>query len=160
MEIPLMCGNVENDGKPFDQRCLGKERRSFSQFLHVSCAMRGEGGKFSLRIALALLILSISTAVAQSVTHRNFDQDFDTLGVVGNKNPYGIWSDSTTNVGANGRKLYAYNLPQPGASAGSSPSKDSNLKDLQLSGVVLSPIFSRRKRITRRRLIMTSLRQR
>lgn len=78
MEIPLVCGDVENDGKPVDQRCLGKERRSFSQFLHVSCAMRG--GKFSLRIALALLILSIPTAVAQSVTHRNFDQDFDTLG--------------------------------------------------------------------------------
>ena len=45
----------------------------------------------------------------------------------------------------NGRRLYAYNLPQPGASAGSSPSKDSTLKDLQLSGVVLSPIFSPEK---------------
>ena len=54
----------------------------------------------------------------------------------------GIWSDDTTMWVANGRKLYAYNLPQPGAAANSGPSEDFALSDLRLSGIELSPVFS------------------
>ena len=54
----------------------------------------------------------------------------------------GIWSDNTTMWVANGRNLYAYNLPQPGATANSGPSEDFALSDLRLSGIELSPVFS------------------
>ena len=63
----------------------------------------------------------------------------------------GLWSDGVTlwvsvvHTDAKGRKLYAFNLPQPTARSRSGTSEDSTLKDLRLSGVTLSPVFSPEK---------------
>ena len=57
----------------------------------------------------------------------------------------GIWSDGTTLWVAGGRKLYAFNLPKPGARLQSGPSEDATLSDLRLSGMTLAPVFSPEK---------------
>ena len=87
-----------------------EERRSLFPFA-VSLRRR-VATSFSFGISLALLILSLPTALAQSTTHRHPNQDFNTLSAAGNNNLKGIWSDGKTMWVADNSdgKLYAYNL--------------------------------------------------
>ena len=71
------------------------------------------------------------------------NKDIDIRSVARSTEDRGLWSDGLTTMWvAGGRKLHAFNLPQPGARGGSGPSEDASLSDLRLSGVVLSPAFS------------------
>ncbi len=90
--------------------------------LRASCAaLRGR----TLGIPLALLILSIPTATAQTTfAARNPAQDFDNLNADGIPWPQGLWSDGQTlwvvNNGWSNPKLYAYDL----ATKSRDPAKD------------------------------------
>lgn len=80
-------------------------------FVSISSRCMRMEGIISLGIALAMLIFSLSTTTAQPITTRNSAQDFDTLGVAGNKRPKGLWSDGTTMlVSDTDGKIYSYNL--------------------------------------------------
>ena len=84
---------------------------------------------------------------------RDSAKDIDNLKdqlALDNRNEFkgGIWSDGTTmwvsvvHSDSRGKNLYAFNLPKSGARLQSDPSEDSTLKDLQLSGIGLNPVFS------------------
>lgn len=124
MHIRYIFENRETGQNLAEQRRFGKERHSFSPFLHfVACALRrGEGSKFALALGIALAFLSLALpdagaqalpdAGAQALTERNSDQDFNTLGIAGgNKGPQGLWSDGTTMLVSDvDGKIYSYDL--------------------------------------------------
>ena len=67
---------------------LGKKVVPFSHSFTFPAQYERE--EFSLmRIALALLILSVPNAYTQQITSHILDQKFDALGVVGNKKSQG-----------------------------------------------------------------------
>ncbi len=60
----------------------------------------------------------------------------------------GFWMGEQTmwvSEGNPGKKIYAFNRPRPEVTRQSEDSEDSTLKELRLSGVVLSPVFSPEK---------------
>ena len=87
-----------------------EERRSLFP-LAVSLRRLRLATRFSLGISLALLFLAVPDACAQPFTSTNSVQDFNTLGVVGNKNPYGIFGeDGIMLVSDREGKIYSYSL--------------------------------------------------
>ncbi len=107
----MKTSNASRDARPTNSPKQGEALFSFFPFV-VSLRRWRVATSFSLGIALALLILSLPAAMAQSTTHRHSNQDFNTLSVAGNNNLKGIWSDGKTMWVADNSdgKLYAYNL--------------------------------------------------
>ncbi len=105
----LMKKTLMDDARPTESQ---EERRSLFSFPLPSPRRLHVATRFSLGIALALLILSLPDACAQPFTERNPAQDFNTLGVAGgNKGPQGVFGiDGIMLVSDVNGRIYSYDL--------------------------------------------------
>ena len=93
---------------------LSPVKSQIFELTRLDSELRGANCAGSLVLAFALLLLGLAVpdACAQPFTSTNSFQDFNTLGVVGNKNPYGIFGKDGIMLVSDRieGKIYSYSL--------------------------------------------------